>query len=124
MPYFKYDSHILYFIYSIIYSIYTVFYILCHLCKCVALRDVVLEAVHLQVHAEVEVFPDVEVAALVLGQAVAFEPRPLWYPRVLHSGLDDAHAVVLQVVVDDDGTYAVHLRRAAFDVLLQVPVVA
>lgn len=95
-----------------------------YLRKRVALRDVVLDPVHLQVHADIEVFPLVMLSTLILGQPLAFDPFPLRYARVLHSGLNDAHAVILQVVVNDHGAHAALLFRGKQDRFLKVCVVA
>lgn len=95
-----------------------------YLCKRITLCDVVLDPVHLQVHADVQVFPPVALAAFILGQSLPFEPFSLRYPGVLHQGLEDAHAVVLQVVVDDHGAHAAHVLRGKPDLLLKVRVEA
>lgn len=94
-----------------------------YLCKRVTLRDVVPDPIHLQVHANVEVFPLVMLSTFIFGQPLAFDPFPLRYARILHSGLNDAHAVVLQVVVNDHGTHTVLLFRGKQDVFLKVRVV-
>lgn len=91
-----------------------------YLGKSVTLRDVVLDPVHLQVHAQVEVFPLVMISSFILGQTLAFEPFPLRYPRILHPGLNDAHAVILEVVVNDHGAHAVVFLRGVQDVFLKV----
>lgn len=95
-----------------------------YLCKSVTLCDVVLDPVHLQFHAKVEVFPLVMLATFILGQTLAFDPFPLWYPRILHHGLNDAHAVILKVVVNDHGAHAVLLFRGIQDIFLKVSIKA
>lgn len=95
-----------------------------YLCESIALYDVVLDPVHLQVHAKVEVFPQVMLSTFILWQLLAFDPLPLWYPRILHYGLNDAHAVILKVVVNNHRPYAVLLFRGVLDIFLKVGIVA
>lgn len=73
--------------------------------------DVVLDPIHLQVHANVEVFPLVVVSKFILGQTLTFDTFPLWYPRILHYGLNDAHSVIFKVVVNYHRAHAVILLR-------------
>lgn len=91
-----------------------------YLCKSITLRDVVLDSIHFQVHANVEVFPLVILSTFVLRQTLPFDPFPLWYPRVLHHGLSDAYTVILKVVVNDHRTNAAHLFGGMQDVFLKV----
>lgn len=91
-----------------------------HLCESVTLHDAVLDPVHLQVHGDVEVLPQVGGATVTLGETLALDPFSLWYPGIRHRGLHNAHGVVLQVVVDDHWPNAVVLLRGVEDVLLEV----
>lgn len=86
-----------------------------YLCKSVTICDVVLDPVHLQVYAKVQVFPHVMVSMFVLGETLAFDPFPLRHPRILHCGLNDANAVILKVVVNDHGAHTAVLFRGAQD---------
>lgn len=63
-------------------------------------------------------------STFILGQTLAFDPFPLWYPSILHHGLNDAHAVILKVVVNDHGAHAVLLFRGIQDTFLKVCIVA
>lgn len=93
-----------------------------YLCESITLHDAVLDPVHLQVHGEVEVFPQVKDPSISLWQTLAFDAFSLRYPRILHCRLHDAHGVVLEVVVNDHGSDAVVLLGGVEDVLLEVPV--
>ena len=55
---------------------------------------------------------------------LAFDPLPLWHSRVFHHGLDDAHAVIFKVVVNDNRAYTVLLFRAIQDILYEVSIEA
>lgn len=94
------------------------------LCESVTLHDAVLDPVHLQVHGDVEVPPRVKEPTLGLWQTLAFDPRALRKPRVLHPGLNDAHGVILKVVVHDHRSDAVVLLRREQDALLEVRIEA
>lgn len=91
-----------------------------YLRESVTLHNAVLDPIHLQVHGDVEVLPQVVEPPLGLWQTLPFDPFALRYAGVWHCGLYDAHGVVLQVVVDDHGPDAVVLLRGVLDVFLEV----
>lgn len=91
-----------------------------YLCELVTVSDAVLDPVHLNVHVDVQVFPEVSLSVFVFGKTVALDPLPLRYPRVLHGGLVHLHGVVQQVVVNDHRPHAVHLLSRILAVLLEV----
>lgn len=91
-----------------------------YLCEGITLHDAVRDAIHLQVHANVEVLPQVVEPPLGLRQALAFDSLSLRNARVWHRRLHDAHGVVLQVVVDDHRPDAVVLLWGVEDVFLEV----
>lgn len=66
-----------------------------YLGESIALYDVVLDPKHFQVNGKVEVFPPVMLSLLILWHTLALEPLPLWYPRILHHRLINAHSVIL-----------------------------
>lgn len=67
----------------------------------VAVNDAEDAAVELDVDADVEVFPGVNLNTVWLGDEVAFQKDALGNSRVFDSGLDDVQCTVFQVVVDD-----------------------
>lgn len=71
-----------------------------HLGEGVAVDQAVGPAVDGEVDAQVQILPVVIIPVHVLGHPVASHEFALDQTRVLHLGLDDAHAVILQVVVD------------------------
>lgn len=92
---------------------------LVYLGESIALYDVVLDSKRFQVHGKVQVFPGVILSMFILWQTLAFEPLPLWYPRILHHRLVNADSVILQEIVNDHRTYAVVLLRAARDIFAE-----
>lgn len=91
-----------------------------YLREIVTANDVILEPVYFQVYAQVEVFPQVNISALILCQTLALEPHPLYKPGVLHRGLNNAHAVIFKVVVNDHGAHAILLFRGMKYVLRKI----
>lgn len=91
-----------------------------YLCEIITVNDVILEPVYFQVYAQVEVFPLVKISTLVLCQTLALEPLPLYKPGVLHSGLDNAHAVIFKVVVNDHGAHTILLFRRIKHILRKI----
>ncbi|RLW12349.1 hypothetical protein DV515_00000601 [Chloebia gouldiae] len=71
-----------------------------HLGEGVAVDQAVGAAVHGEVNAQVQILPVVIIPVLILGHPVASHEFALEQTRVLHLGLDDAHAVIFQVVVE------------------------
>lgn len=95
-----------------------------YLCESITLYDSVLDPIRVQVHAEVEVFPMVILSIFILWQTLPSEPIPLYYPGILHPGLDDAHAVVLKVVINHHSAHSVLLYRGVQNTFLEVCIVA
>ena len=86
----------------------------------VAVDDAEDAAVELDVDADVEVFPGVNLNAVWLGDEVAFQKDALGNSRVLDSGLDDVQCAVFQVVVDDALADAIVFVGVFDDGLLEV----
>lgn len=81
-----------------------------YLCKVITLCDVVCEAIHLQIHTNVEVFPQVILSMVILWYFLPFEPLSVFEPGVFLFGLHNGHSVVLQVIIDDHWTHTVFFR--------------
>ena len=79
-------------------------------------------AVECDVNVQVEVLPVPVIALVILGQTLALYQFALWHAAVLHVRFDDGYAVVLQVVVDDDGADAKVLVRRLVNGLFEVGV--
>lgn len=71
-----------------------------HLCERVTVDYAESLAIDGDVHAPIQVFPVVMVPAVILGNPLAFDELALRNTRVLHDGLHDRHAVILQVVIN------------------------
>lgn len=71
-----------------------------HLCERVAVHYAESLAIDGDVHAPIQIFPVVMVPTVILRYPLAFDELALRNTRVLHNGLHDGHAVVLQVVIN------------------------
>lgn len=66
----------------------------------------------------------VVLATVVLGQSLPLDELALGDAGVLHRGLNHAHAVVLQVVVEDHRPHAIVLVGGVLHGLLEVAIEA